>query len=824
MIFAKSSQKRPKKVNMLLTKTYIDNVIHLKKKMNMKKMTFYSLSILSLLLLACGDSSTTEVTQIIAGDFKTVDSKEDLPECTNENEGNYAYVTSLSQTFICAKEEWMPMAGNISSAGCSVSENKDGSATLSCPDGSSVVIQKGKDGTNGEGGSAGGCSVSENEDGSFTLACSDGSSVVIPRGKDGENGTNGSSAGTVAQLSISDSIAKGYANTIVITVNDVDLLEKKDTVQVTVMSASDKKGITLDAIRDGIYYKAELGFAQTSKKGFIAVKDGDSIHVSYQDNNPSILLESGFVWKDYIKQSSGVITLDRTVFVGENAKANVVLVDGDLTDTLVAVTLSIAGITQTIQLRGSAGVYSSSLTLSSKTSKPENGIYKVSDGNIIKVTYNDKKPTGVSIDSAYWYLARQGYVQFSSDKYQMLTSNMIYVYDDDNLDSTCSVTISSELNTKGIEVKLSRTGDYFYGSFQMSLSKGSAKTLLVQDGGIVSVTYKDESTGKSATDQVLIDLTKNISLQYAADVYRNYDDKAVVTLSDYSLGLEDVVYAQVWSTSDANKKSIELHPTYGNTIGYSRVGFVEFVSTNANSSQLKVADGDMIYVMYQSTAYGLSYQDSAYWTTCKPPTANGSMTDARDNKKYKTVDICGVTWMAQNLNYEVETFSLGNDEIKWSDNPSFVNYKEYGRLYSWSAAIDSVSLYKNDAKECGYRKSCLFTENVQGVCPNGWHLPSLAEWRKLLRSVAGESFSSGLIATTDWSSLLYAKNTYLFNAYPTGYSYSVNSHSMAGTYTYFWTSTESDANNSNAIVLNYYNTSYQTQGKNCFLPVRCVKN
>ena len=344
------------------------------------------------------------------------------------------------------------------------------------------------------------------------------------------------------------------------------------------------------------------------------------------------------------------------------------------------------------------------------------------------------------------------------------------------------------------------------------------------DGGTVNVTYKDQSTGKSVTDHTLIDITKTISLQFAADVYRSYDDKAVVSLTDYSLGLEDVVYVKVWSTSDVNKKNIELHPSYGNTTGYSRIGFVEFVSSNANSSQLKVADGDMIYVTYQSATYGLTVQDSAYWTTCKPPTANGTMTDTRDSKKYKTVDFCGVIWMAQNLDYEVEKFSLGDEEIKWSDNSALTNYSEYGRQYSWSAAIDSVSIYKNDAKECGYRKSCSFTQNVQGVCPNGWHLPSLTEWKKLLRSVGGETSSAGLIATSDWSSSMYAKNTYLFNAYPAGYSYSVNSHSMSGSYSYFWTSTEYDASNSNAIQMNYYNASYSTQGKNYFMSVRCVKN
>ena len=62
----------------------------------MKRFALLCMFVSSSLLLSCGDSSTTEVTQIVAGDFKTVETKDDLPKCTTDNQGNFAYVSSLS--------------------------------------------------------------------------------------------------------------------------------------------------------------------------------------------------------------------------------------------------------------------------------------------------------------------------------------------------------------------------------------------------------------------------------------------------------------------------------------------------------------------------------------------------------------------------------------------------------------------------------------------------------------------------------------------------------------------------------------------------------
>lgn len=59
----------------------------------------------------------------------------------------------------------------LASEGCTVSPNGDGSATLTCPDGTSVVVRDGEDG--------GSCSVTDAGSGKARITCPDGSSEVI---------------------------------------------------------------------------------------------------------------------------------------------------------------------------------------------------------------------------------------------------------------------------------------------------------------------------------------------------------------------------------------------------------------------------------------------------------------------------------------------------------------------------------------------------------------------------------------------------------------------------------------------------------------------
>ena len=99
-------------------------------------------------------------------------------------------------------------------------------------------------------------------------------------------------------------------------------------------------------------------------------------------------------------------------------------------------------------------------------------------------------------------------------------------------------------------------------------------------------------------------------------------------------------------------------------------------------------------------------------------TADGQTYIVYGGQAYKTEKIFEQTWMAQNLNFDTKGGS-------WCYENSLDSCAKYGRLYNWSTAMKgSASSNENPS-------------GVQGICPNGWHLPSRQEWDILGRAVGG---------------------------------------------------------------------------------------
>ncbi|SIO40927.1 fibrobacter succinogenes major paralogous domain-containing protein [Fibrobacter sp. UWB11] len=215
-----------------------------------------------------------------------------------------------------------------------------------------------------------------------------------------------------------------------------------------------------------------------------------------------------------------------------------------------------------------------------------------------------------------------------------------------------------------------------------------------------------------------------------------------------------------------------------------------------------------------------------------------SMIDPRDKKVYKVVKIevpdsnYSQVWMAENLNYadSVKTPSLKGGN--WCYNNEEKNCKVGGRYYSWAAAIDSVAL-ANDSKEplvCGYGKKCGLDRAVQGICPDGWHLPSIYEWG-LLSVALGNAPVSGepLKALTGWNYAGTPDNNgtdlYGFAALPTGRRISATKWEKVGSDVYYWSATEYSANDGRYFnINNVYTNSYTYQNSKSYgQSVRCVK-
>lgn len=196
-----------------------------------------------------------------------------------------------------------------------------------------------------------------------------------------------------------------------------------------------------------------------------------------------------------------------------------------------------------------------------------------------------------------------------------------------------------------------------------------------------------------------------------------------------------------------------------------------------------------------------------------------TMTDDRDGRTYKTVVIGAQTWMAENLDYEYKA----NDSTygNWCYGNSADNCAKYGRLYSWAAAMDSATT------GCGDDKACTASsEKVQGICPDGWHLPSKAEWDVLFTAVGGSSIAGTALKTSSgWTNGGNGSDTYGFSALPSGNRTSDGETNSAGNVAYFWSSSESAVYRAYSVVLNKGNGSiYLANDKGSGFAVRCVKD
>ena len=107
--------------------------------------------------------------------------------------------------------------------------------------------------------------------------------------------------------------------------------------------------------------------------------------------------------------------------------------------------------------------------------------------------------------------------------------------------------------------------------------------------------------------------------------------------------------------------------------------------------------------------------------------------DTRDYQIYKTKTLeNGHIWMSENLRYAYtgKTSSLDSSSFCYNDKYDGKGGEcgKEGRFYLWSAVIDSAELKKSDIY-CGYGETdnCKLPETVRGVCPEGWHVPSIEE-------------------------------------------------------------------------------------------------
>ena len=233
-------------------------------------------------------------------------------------------------------------------------------------------------------------------------------------------------------------------------------------------------------------------------------------------------------------------------------------------------------------------------------------------------------------------------------------------------------------------------------------------------------------------------------------------------------------------------------------------------------------------------------------TPCKTNTEDncdyGTLTDSRDGQVYKTVKIGDQVWMAENLNFAYTSVPYkyeddASDSTSWCYDNDPANCTKYGRLYTWAAAMDSAGLISIANKtKCGYGTTCTPNLIHQGVCPGGWHIPTVAEWKELFVNVGGtcgdEEYActnSGAIlkSSSGWYDSGNGSDDFGFSVIPSGW-YEVNSsiNVSLGNIAYFWTAMEYDSSRAYVwfFIFSQSNAKQDASKKMSGHSVRCLKD
>ena len=295
-------------------------------------------------------------------------------------------------------------------------------------------------------------------------------------------------------------------------------------------------------------------------------------------------------------------------------------------------------------------------------------------------------------------------------------------------------------------------------------------------------------------------------------------------------GVAMVAKGVCWSTSPSPSIADSL-TVDGNTTG----------SYSSTISSLQPATTYYVSA-YATNTFGTAYGTAISFTTKLgglPCTSTPTVTDY-DKHVYNTVQIGNQCWMRESLRCThyangniINEGSITSLSTAYyyhaSDNSS--NDSIYGLLYNWKAVMGTSSSSSSNPS------------GVQGICPNGWHVPSDAEYTQLVNYMSSQNsyacsgtstyIAKALASTTGWgysvNECSIGKDSHLnndagFSAYPAGYYY--GSMGNFGSNIYLWTATQTSSSAATGRYLRYSYADMRSATYDKFdaFSVRCLKN
>ena len=195
-----------------------------------------------------------------------------------------------------------------------------------------------------------------------------------------------------------------------------------------------------------------------------------------------------------------------------------------------------------------------------------------------------------------------------------------------------------------------------------------------------------------------------------------------------------------------------------------------------------------------------------------PEIEYGTLVDSRDGRVYKTVVINGKTVMAENLNYVDETAHAYLIDNNWCYQNDTTNCLKGGRYYTWTAAMDIDEKWQNATVPAGTIKS-----PHQGVCPDGWHIPTNDECHELVSGLWATAMQA--IGNASWGE---AENTSGFSALPAGEYHNGASFGI-GVEARFWCAAEYREGSAHCLYVNG-DITITTCTRYDGIPVRCIQD
>ena len=123
------------------------------------------------------------------------------------------------------------------------------------------------------------------------------------------------------------------------------------------------------------------------------------------------------------------------------------------------------------------------------------------------------------------------------------------------------------------------------------------------------------------------------------------------------------------------------------------------------------------------------------------------MTDSRDGIVYKTVQLGEQLWMAENLRYlPQQDYEVSSTDPKYYVMLDYDATTELGKGF-----LDAYGAYYNvpAALQGQASQSMESTQKIQGICPEGWHIPSMEEWRSLAQYVVDAKMAISVNGVVD---------------------------------------------------------------------------